>query len=136
MNRYVVVTTISTFRHRYVIPEDALRIEGSLSDEDVLIGAKDFVTMEEVKEFSQDHLGETIIDASIMDEKDALILMDRDNQYLSSWSVENKIDFMKSWTEEMDLERVRRFHETSNNQERYHNYIIRMEKELRENINE
>lgn len=132
MTRYVTVTTISTFRHRYVIPEEALQEENPCSDEALMIGAKDFVTMEEVKEFSQDHIGEMIVDASIINEDEALLLIDRDNPYLKSWSAEDKIDFMKSWTEELDVERVKRFQEKSNQQERYHDYLLRMEKETRE----
>lgn len=132
MTRYVTVTTVSMFRHRYVIPEEALQIDGPCTDEQLMIGAKDFVTMNEVKEFSQEHIDETVIDANIINEPEALLLIDRDNPYWKSWSVEAKIDFMKSWTEEMDAERVKRFQQNPENQERYHDYLLRMEKQLRE----
>ena len=61
--------------------------------------AKDSVTMEEIKEFSQDHIAENVVDAFILDEPRVLQLFDRDNDYLSSWSEEKKLKWINNWKE-------------------------------------
>jgi hypothetical protein len=47
--------------------------------------------MDEAKEFSQKHLGETIFSSRIISEKDALDLFDEDNDYLKDWNDEQKM---------------------------------------------
>ena len=78
---WVLVETISQFRQRYVV--------------EVPIGlpeyALDSVTTENVKEFSQKHLGETIVSHRVISEKDALDLFDEDNDYLQGWTDEQKM---------------------------------------------
>jgi hypothetical protein len=49
------------------------------------------VTTEDVKEFSQKHLGETIVSHRVISEKDALDLFDEDNDYLQGWTDEQKM---------------------------------------------
>lgn len=98
MNDYVVVTTISTFRHRYVMHRDdlrALNTEVEASDKDLQDWAEDTVTCEECEEFSQLHLGEQIKDTYTCTEDEMLTLFDRDNKYLSSWSREKKIEWVR-----------------------------------------
>ena len=91
--KYAVVTTIQTFKHRYVISEDRLQ---SLNQEMpvVLEWADDVVTCEEIDEFSQKYMGETIIDTEWMEEDTVLKLFDKDNDYLSDWSEEQKLTYI------------------------------------------
>ena len=105
--RYVVVTAVSQFRQRYVIPESELQgmsPDVKLDYPTMVSYAKDSVTCEDVKEFSQQWLGETILDAFVVDEERVLHLFDRDNDYLKSWSKEKKIEWIHDWEEkEMDF---------------------------------
>ena len=97
-NKYVVVTAISTFRQRYVVPLDELQALNP--DMPVHPGwAMDCVTMEEVKEFSQKHLGEQIVDCVVLNEKKTLELFNEDNDYLSSWGLDQKIRYIRDWKE-------------------------------------
>ena len=91
--QYVVVTTIQTFRHRYVIP---------VSECLDTAGAKDSVTLEEVKEFSQEWLGETIVDTRQETLKGAIQLLDEDCAYLSGWATEQKTAYIDNWKEPKD----------------------------------
>ncbi len=79
---WVLVECISTFRERYMV--------------EVPIGkalwALDTVVMNEAKEFSQEHLGETIISHRVVSVEEALSMCDRDNAYCSSWPDDKKID--------------------------------------------
>jgi hypothetical protein len=102
--KYVVVTTTSTFRQRYCIPVSKLQEMNStvsLKDhpEQIVPWAEDSVTSEDVKEFSQKWLGETILDTFILDEERVLMMFDRDNGYLSKWTKEQKLDFIDDWKE-------------------------------------
>lgn len=93
-NKYYVVTTVSQYRMRYVIPVEDLRDEeGNVSKE----WAMDSVTMEEVEEFSQEYLGEVIIDATEEDEEALLARFDEENDYLGTWSREQKLNHIRSW---------------------------------------
>jgi hypothetical protein len=95
--KYVVVTAISSFRMRYCIPVSELQAMNPDAEVDPENWAMDSVTMEEVDEFSQLHIGEKIIDTAIMSEDEMLSIFDKDNDYLSSWSREKKIEFVKNW---------------------------------------
>lgn len=88
--QYVVVTTVQTFRHRYVVPA---------SECHDTVGAKDMVTLEEVKEFSQEWLGETIVDARQETLDGVIRLLDEDCAYLSGWSTEQKTAYIDNWKE-------------------------------------
>ena len=78
---WVLVETISQFRQRYVVEVPKGKSEYAL----------DSVTTEDVKEFSQKHLGETIVSHRVISEKDALDLCDKDNDYLQGWTDEQKM---------------------------------------------
>ena len=95
---YAVVTAISTHRIRYVIPMDELQ---NLNPESTatLAWAEGCVTCDEVEEFSQKHLGDTIVDTVEMSQEDVLTLFDEDNDYLKSWNTEQKIDHIHKWHE-------------------------------------
>lgn len=93
-NKYYVVTAISQYRMRYVIPVNDIRDE----DGKVEPGwALDSVSMEEVEEFSQEHLGEVILDVLEEDEETVLTRFDKENEYLSSWSKEHKLKHINDW---------------------------------------
>jgi len=79
---WVLVDTVSQFRQRYVVEVPKGKSEYAL----------DSVTMEDVKEFSQKHLGETIVSHRVISEKDALDLFDEDNDYLKDWGDDKKME--------------------------------------------
>jgi hypothetical protein len=100
--RWVVVTTVSQFRERYAIPVSELNklnntIDITNSPAEQITSAKDLVTMEEVKEFSQEFIGESIVDTFILDKDRILQLFNKDNEYLSDWTDEKKLDFIAEW---------------------------------------
>ena len=88
--KYVLVDTISTFRIRY-----AVAVPESLSDNEAISWAKDSVTCEEVEEFSQYHIGESISDASILSKESLLSQFDKDNDYFTDWPEEKKLQYVK-----------------------------------------
>jgi antitoxin component of MazEF toxin-antitoxin module len=75
---WVLVETVQMFRHRYCVQVPAGKAEWAL----------DTVTMEEAKEFSQLHLGETISSHRVVTEEEAIELCYQDNDYLKSWTPE------------------------------------------------
>ena len=79
---WVLVETISTMRHRYMIE----------TPEDHPEWAMDSVVMEDASEFSQKHIGELIMDYKILSEADVLSMCDEDNELYKSWPDENKIN--------------------------------------------
>ena len=104
--RYVIATVTSTFRQRYCVPVSKLQelntdIDITDSPARQVEWLNDSVTCEEVKEFSQHWLGETIVDTFILDEERILQLFDRDNQYLSGWTKEKKLEWIHDWKEKV-----------------------------------
>jgi hypothetical protein len=84
---------------RYCIPVDELQelnigvpVEGREME-----WAEDCVTCDEVVEFSQKHVGETIIDSEILTEEQMLEKFDADNDYLKDWTREKKIEYVRNW---------------------------------------
>ena len=89
--RYVVVTTISQFKIRYVVPMSELQKENP----DMPVDPKwalDGVTCSDYEEFSQEHVGETILDWHIEDEDHVLDRFNKENEYLSGWTKEQKLN--------------------------------------------
>ena len=80
-NVWVLVETVSMYRMRYVIECPADHPEYAL----------DTVTADNAKEFSQNHIGETISSHRVISEEEALAMCDVDNIYQSSWTKEEKI---------------------------------------------
>lgn len=100
--QYVVVTTVHTFRHRYVVPMSELQASNPDTPAEPA-WALDAVTMEEVEEFSQKPLGENIVDAQVMVQDQVLQLFDSDNDYLKSWSEEQKLQHIhRCWINKDD----------------------------------
>jgi hypothetical protein len=88
---WVLVECVSTFRQRYMVEVPKGNSEWAL----------DTVTMEEAKEFSQEHIGEQIISHRTVSKKEALELCDKDNNYGSEWDKETKMkNFFTSWEEQ------------------------------------
>ena len=68
----VLVDCISQFKTRYLVEVPKGKKEWAL----------DTVTMEEAKEFSQDHLGETIVSSRVLSKAEALSICIEDNPYM------------------------------------------------------
>ena len=95
--KYVIVTAISSYRMRYCIPVSDLQkmnLDATVNPEE---WAMDSVVMDEVDEFSQEWLGEQILDTREITEQEMLSLFDKENKYLESWSTEKKLEHVKNW---------------------------------------
>ena len=88
--KYVLVDTVSMFRIRY-----AVGVPDDITDDEAITWAKDSVTSEEVEEFSQYHIGESISDASILTKEALLSQFDKDNDYVTSWTDDIKMRCVK-----------------------------------------
>ena len=93
---YVVVTTVSQFRIRYVMHKDELQNLNTEHMVEPIEWANDTVTLNECEEFSQEHLGETIMDSRMISEEEMIELFDKENDYLKEWSTEQKIKWVKN----------------------------------------
>lgn len=85
--QWVLVEAISTFRERYMVE---VPVGTDRYGKDKSEWALDTVTLSEAKEFSQEHLGETIVSHRIVTEEEALALCDKDNDYAKVWNDELK----------------------------------------------
>ena len=97
--QWVLVETVSTFRERYMVevPVGVDRYGKDKAD-----WALDTVTLEEAKEFSQEHLGETIVSHRVVTKEEAFALCDKDNQYCKEWPEEMKMNsFFTSMADHM-----------------------------------
>ena len=101
---YVVVTTISSHRVRYAMHRDDLQKLNPDLPVDSVEWANDTVSSEECEEFSQKHMGEYIVDAVEMNEDDMLDLFDKDNEYLSKWTKDQKIESVRKVIVKKDKE--------------------------------
>ena len=101
---YVVVTAISSFRVRYVMHRDDLQKLNPDLPVDSVEWANDTVSSEECEEFSQEHMGEYIVDTVEMNEDDMLDLFDKDNEYLSKWTKDQKIEAVRKGIVKKDKE--------------------------------
>jgi hypothetical protein len=91
MSKFVLVDTISQYRMRYIIevPDDHNEREYPCSAE---TWAADTVTSEEMKEFSQLWLGETIVSSREITKEEIVPLCDIDNEYCMSWNDDKKVE--------------------------------------------
>ena len=86
----VLVECVSQFRQRYVVEVPTGKAEWAL----------DTVVMNEAQEFSQEHLGETIVSHRVITRDEVLNLCNKDNAYCSSWTDEKKFEtFVTEWKE-------------------------------------
>ena len=86
--QWVLVETVSMFRERYMVE---VPIGTDQYGKDKADWALDTVTLEEAKEFSQEHLGETIMSHRVVTKEEALALCDKDNDYAKVWNDELKM---------------------------------------------
>lgn len=89
---WVLVETVSMFRQRYMVQVPSGRSEWAL----------DTVTCEDAKEFSQEHLGETIVSHRVVSREEALQLCSVDNRYASSWDEGKKIEAFFTTMEDIE----------------------------------
>jgi len=98
-NDYIVVTCISTHRMRYVMHKDDLRKCNAYAvptDLQLADWAKDTVTMRECEEFSQEWLGEQIVDHYECTEEEMLGFFDCENDYQKGWDRDYKIQHVRN----------------------------------------
>ena len=96
--QWVLVECISTFRERYMVE---VPVGVDKFGKDKADWALDTVTMNEAKEFSQEHIGEQIVSHRVVTKEEALALCDKDNDYGSTWDEETKIkNFFTTWKEQ------------------------------------
>lgn len=88
--RYASFTTVSIFKHRYIV---------EMGENDKLENLADLVTCEELEEFSQNHVDELIVDSDALSEEEMLKLFRKENSYLASWSDEHILDWVKRLAE-------------------------------------
>ena len=86
--QWVLVETVSMFRERYMVE---VPVGVDRYGKDKAEWALDTVTLEEAKEFSQEHLGETIVSHRVVTKEDALAMCDKENDYARVWNDELKI---------------------------------------------
>ena len=79
---WVLVETVSTFRHRYIIEVPVGKAEWAL----------DTVVMDEAVEFSQEHLGFHVVSHRVVGLEEALEICVEDNDYCATWSDDKKIE--------------------------------------------
>ena len=86
--QWVLVEAVSMFRERYMVevPVGIDRYGKDKAD-----WALDTVTLCEAKEFSQEHLGETITSHRVITKEEAMALCDKDNAYCKAWTEEHKV---------------------------------------------
>ena len=95
LTQWVLVECVSTFRERYMV-EVPVGIDNYGKDKSEW--ALDTVTMQEAKEFSQQHIGEQIVSHRVVSKEEALTLCDKDNEYGKNWDEETKMkNFFTSW---------------------------------------
>lgn len=88
---WVLVDCVSTFRTRYMVEVPKGKTEYAL----------DTVTMNDAKEFSQEHLGEQIVSYRTVTKEEGLALSDKDNGYTKTWDSQTKIEnFFTTWKEQ------------------------------------
>jgi hypothetical protein len=87
--QWVLVETVSMFRERYMVE---VPVGTDQYGKNKVEWALDTVVMEDAKEFSQQHLGQTIVSHRVVSEEEALKMCDVDNDYASEWSDKKKIE--------------------------------------------
>jgi hypothetical protein len=81
-----LVETVSMFRMRYVVEA---REESHALDEVTMNATGSY--SENFQEFSQKHIDEVIVSSRELSATDYMQLYDKDNDYLASWSTEQKM---------------------------------------------
>ena len=84
VKKLVLVETISMFRMRYVMEVQ----------DDINHASDEFVCNDELVELSQKHLDDTIVSLREIDQDEYLRIFDQDNDYLSDFTIEEKLDYI------------------------------------------
>lgn len=84
--QYATFTTVSIFKHRYVV---------EMEEGDKLENLADLVTCEELEEFSQKHADELILDMDTLSEEEMLKVFRKENSYLAGWTDEYIAQWVK-----------------------------------------
>jgi hypothetical protein len=90
---WVLVEAISQYRMRYMVQVPKGKSEWAL----------DTVVCNEAKEFSQEHLGETIFSHRVMELDKALELCDNDNSYGKGWDTDTKLKNFFTFVKDYDV---------------------------------
>ena len=85
MSKLVLVDTISTFHIRYVV-----EVADNAVDQAIEVVKLDH----DFDEFSQKHLGETVISQRVVSVDEYLQEFDKDNDYLKNWTPEQKMRYV------------------------------------------
>lgn len=96
-----MVTCVSTHRMRYCISLEDLQkqnldIDITEDEQSQKEWACDMVTCEDLEEFSQEWLGEQIVDTQIISEDKMIEIFDKENEYLKNWIEDQKIEWVKN----------------------------------------
>ena len=93
--QFVLVETFQTFRHRYVVEVPTGIDQWGKPKE---LWALDTVTMDEAKEFSQEHIDESIFSHRVLSYDEVIKLCDEWNKYCKDWPEEKKVEvFVTEW---------------------------------------
>lgn len=96
MSKIVLVETISMFRHVYAVElNDDEPNEYALDDV-----VCDMYNSEKLEDFAQQHISEDIFSHRVVTEEEYIQLFDEMNDYLKSWSVDQKKKFIYKRNEE------------------------------------
>jgi hypothetical protein len=93
MSKFILVETLSQYRMRYVVEVPDNHNEGDFRCT-AIQWAEDTVTCDEMKEFSQKWIGETILDSREVNREEIIKICDLDNDYLKSWTDEQKMSLV------------------------------------------
>lgn len=107
MSKLVLVETVSTFRHSYVVrlPDNE---PNDYAIDDVIDSITGGPYQDKLEELTQHHIAEDIYGHRVISESEYLEIFDRDNAYLSGWTDEEKkrfiFDSLKHRTDQIDNE--------------------------------
>lgn len=103
MTDYVLISTISHFRLNYAIPKEdfaKLGYKEPINTEKL----SNYIHEGNVREVSQTHIGENVIEVREYSEDDMLKKFDELNSYLVDWTREHKLNYLNTWQESLDEE--------------------------------
>jgi hypothetical protein len=84
---------------KYAIPADEFEALGFKEPIDT-VKLAEYLQAGNVKEFSQHHLGENVVDVAVHSEEHIVDIFNVDNAYLSKWPTTQKIEWINRWKEE------------------------------------
>lgn len=93
MSKLVLVETVSTFRHTYVVKLPDNEPDDYALD-DVLFAITGGPNQDKLEEVTQNHIAEDIFSHRIITEKEYLEMFDKENSYLSGWPDDQKFRFI------------------------------------------